>query len=487
MGVTVASTRSGVTLRRSSTGRTLVASRTGVTLTSSRTGPPGPPGDGVIEVDWGIKREASGPPEMQLDPVGAFAAWEAGGGPAFWGITDGDRVGLDDRVDRTQSGVYLYTAGVGFTRTADADSTEKLHRRWVIGRTNRFHSDGTLVAGPVPWLSLAATFIALDPDDPIESAEWSADWFCDARQFDRLLSYTVDLASDVEAVSSQVSATAFVFNSSGSSGGNRFNSWSALMSALGSFDGPKAVVFEPNAATRAATGGLFDEVIPAGNWDLTGVTLLGNGVDWIAGGSVNVCLSGVTTLAGDELRIGAGLLVIGQLSGPLIAATTFAHLELSDGAAVFCLPGTAPIISASAGTVALLARGSNTGFIGSTLFGGLGLSGAPLVECSGSAVVAIDSRAANGYFDDGILTKASGALGVTVFHNVAAPSQDPARASIFTGAGSVNVTEVRRVDPRFIAYTPADSADWAGTDPVTVAEALDRLAAGFAAQHGAVP
>lgn len=45
----------------------------------------------------------------------------------------------------------------------------------------------------------------------------------------------------------------------------------------------------------------------------------------------------------------------------------------------------------------------------------------------------------------------------------------------------------QRNDLQTQAYTPATSGDWAGTAPTTIAEAIDRLAAAYAASHAPVP
>lgn len=64
----------------------------------------------------------------------------------------------------------------------------------------------------------------------------------------------------------------FIYNSSGSQTGNRFNSWSDLMTAITKQEGAKTIQFEQ------------DETIPAGSWNLDYVTLKGNGAEFNAGG-----------------------------------------------------------------------------------------------------------------------------------------------------------------------------------------------------------
>lgn len=64
----------------------------------------------------------------------------------------------------------------------------------------------------------------------------------------------------------------FIYNSTGAQSGNRFNSWSDLMTAIAKQEGAKTIVFEQ------------DETIPAGSWNLDYVTLKGNGLEYNAGG-----------------------------------------------------------------------------------------------------------------------------------------------------------------------------------------------------------
>ena len=64
----------------------------------------------------------------------------------------------------------------------------------------------------------------------------------------------------------------FIYNSSGTQVGNRFNNWANLMTAITKQEGAKTIVFEQ------------DETIPAGAWNLDYVTLKGNGLEYNAGG-----------------------------------------------------------------------------------------------------------------------------------------------------------------------------------------------------------
>lgn len=64
----------------------------------------------------------------------------------------------------------------------------------------------------------------------------------------------------------------FIYKSTGGQSGNRYNSWSALMTAIAKQEGAKTIFFEQ------------DETIPAGSWNLDYVTLRGNGNEYSKGG-----------------------------------------------------------------------------------------------------------------------------------------------------------------------------------------------------------
>ena len=64
----------------------------------------------------------------------------------------------------------------------------------------------------------------------------------------------------------------FIYKSTGGQSGNRYNSWSDLMTAITKQEGSKTIQFEQ------------DETIPSGSWNLDYVTLKGNGQEYNAGG-----------------------------------------------------------------------------------------------------------------------------------------------------------------------------------------------------------
>jgi len=78
------------------------------------------------------------------------------------------------------------------------------------------------------------------------------------------------------------SYSVFVYNSSGSQSGNRFNSWADLMTATAKQGGPKTIIIEQN------------ETIPSGAYNLDYVTLAGNGLSYDSGGFTLTFPTGVT-------------------------------------------------------------------------------------------------------------------------------------------------------------------------------------------------
>lgn len=97
----------------------------------------------------------------------------------------------------------------------------------------------------------------------------------------------------------------FVYKSTGAQSGNRFNSWSDLMSAIAKQEGAKTIYFEQ------------DETIPAGAWNLDYVTLRGNGNEYNAGG--------YTITWGDNTTISSWL-VPGAHSLLLKSTSTTGHI-----------------------------------------------------------------------------------------------------------------------------------------------------------------
>lgn len=96
----------------------------------------------------------------------------------------------------------------------------------------------------------------------------------------------------------------YLYNSSGAQQGNRFNDWGDLMDALALIEGPKTVTFEQ------------DELIPAGAYDLSNLTLRGNFLPLGAGGLFISLDEGVTFTDVTQFRLDGGIGLINTSSTP---------------------------------------------------------------------------------------------------------------------------------------------------------------------------
>lgn len=88
--------------------------------------------------------------------------------------------------------------------------------------------------------------------------------------------------SDLTISPIQQTYQTFIFNSSGGQAGNRYNSWSDLMTAKTGQEGSILIQFEQN------------ETIPAGAWNLDYCALYGNGLAYNTGGITLTWPTGVT-------------------------------------------------------------------------------------------------------------------------------------------------------------------------------------------------
>jgi len=120
----------------------------------------------------------------------------------------------------------------------------------------------------------------------------------------------------------------FIYNSSGSQVGNRYNSWSDLMTAITKQAGAKTIYFEQ------------DETIPAGNWNLDYVTLRGNGNEYNAGG--------YTITFGDNTYIADNPKVFSFHSLLLKSTSTTGHICAFSGSAFTLLTEVVANVQSSA-------------------------------------------------------------------------------------------------------------------------------------------
>ena len=136
--------------------------------------------------------------------------------------------------------------------------------------------------GAVDSVNSQTGVVVLDTDDISEGA--TNKYLTDERVDDRVASLIIDgdnltWTYDDSANTLQGNVLQrynyFIYNSSGSQtypSGNRFNSWSDLMTHLSDLEGAKTIQFEQ------------DETIPSGAHNLDNVTLKGNGLEYTSGG-----------------------------------------------------------------------------------------------------------------------------------------------------------------------------------------------------------
>jgi hypothetical protein len=129
----------------------------------------------ILFADWGLHIIANDTYAIaEINPADDLAGWESGGGPAFWNVpTSGTtRLLIHDEIDRTLSGVWDYDADAHtITRSADANTTAKLHQRHIIAKTYRERSAGGVATNPA-WRPINTTLVARDATDTIGTAVW---------------------------------------------------------------------------------------------------------------------------------------------------------------------------------------------------------------------------------------------------------------------------------------------------------------------------
>ena len=120
--------------------------------------------------------------------------------------------------------------------------------------------------------------------------------------------------------------TTYFFNSSGSQSGNRFNSWANMIDSI---DGREVrIQFEQN------------ETLPAGAYDISFQTWLGNGQNPDAGGLTITIPTGVTFTASTNWKAESGLNINSTSSAPIITTNvpttyTFDRADIRSSTAEF--------------------------------------------------------------------------------------------------------------------------------------------------------
>lgn len=109
----------------------------------------------------------------------------------------------------------------------------------------------------------------------------------------------------------------FVYNSSGTQGGNRYNNWNDLITFSQTEEGPKIFLFEQ------------DETIPAGAWNLDNIELRGNGLEYNAGGVTLTFGDGTTISSWANPKINSIRLLSTSTTGPVWSPSGAAKFNIS--------------------------------------------------------------------------------------------------------------------------------------------------------------
>jgi len=125
-------------------------------------------------------------PESDIDPINDTAAWVTAGGPAFFNVSTGDVVAINNTdFDPTTTGIYNWN-GTTFTRHPDYVTTASLDTLLVISDVHHSHFSGVPLATAIP---LAAMFFADDIDAPLGTAEFVTKIFPDGDTVIDLITY----------------------------------------------------------------------------------------------------------------------------------------------------------------------------------------------------------------------------------------------------------------------------------------------------------
>lgn len=140
----------------------------------------------------------------------------------------------------------------------------------------------------------------------------------------------------------------FIYKSTGSQTGNRYNSWSDLMTAITKQEGFKLIIFEQS------------ETIPAGAWNLDYCTLGGNGLAYDSGGFTATFPTGVTISSwlGPQTKVDYGLKIRSTSNAAIYSTSSSFSMNLEKVSAIGTT--TAPFITFSgSGQIILNANSSS--------------------------------------------------------------------------------------------------------------------------------
>jgi hypothetical protein len=236
-----------------------------------------------------------------------------------------------------------------------------------------------------------------------------------------------------------VSATSvFVFRPGGVAAGNVYTSWATMLAAVALVAGPKWISFDTSLAPCT---------VPAGTWNVDQCTIAG-----IIPGSTLTFLNGAhltflqVTFGGGCIFTNTGATAVATLTSPLVIVNvTDASLSASGAGHFFDL---------------------TAGFLEVVLIAGAFLAAGSPVLGVAAGLTAVALMTSESQFANGTLS----GLGTV---------QAQLTSDCLPGVqgGLTTYTVVQASNSNQDKYTPAVLANWSGTAPTSVANALDRIAA----------
>lgn len=233
--------------------------------------------------------------------------------------------------------------------------------------------------------------------------------------------------------------TTFILRPGGVAGGNVYTSWPSLYAALTRVAGPKWIEIDDSIVSPA--------VVPAGAYALDQVRISGKGP------ASGLELAAGVTFTATTLTI-ENLLVTSNVTGPVWTYTsaTIGALYLT-AAAVACNNAASPFLLVSGAGAEVVAIGFEAS-IGDGTHEVLGSAAGGTLEINFVASLATGDSLAG--------------AATSLFYDAASTVNlpQPVGVSLFPISQASNTT-----------YTAATVANWSGTNPTSVANALDRIAA----------
>lgn len=239
--------------------------------------------------------------------------------------------------------------------------------------------------------------------------------------------------------------TVFVWQPGGAAGQapNVFTTWAALYAAI------QAAGESFYTVTVDTTHGPAQ--VPAGSWNLG------------AGLWVGLAIASIV-----QFQTGAQVTATNLVLEAVVfenVSTTSSPFTLSEGIVSFALLSEASLVS-SAGAAPLLVANLGVNLVITTLASSIaGYSGSPVVQPNGGMLLV--RALSQSTIVAGALAPGTGGGSLTYTSDCAIPAGGPPAGWTFTAVSSAAQTP----------YAPAVLANWSGTAPTSVANALDRIAA----------